>query len=119
MKIIVMASILALGIFIITENNGVYSSSELINSIKEHGNTLEANTSKSVEMGIGFMNTVDETGDKINTQINNAKQSTKEISEKISEFNPLNKDYKSKNISPEESSDQHPIVNTDFNNKEV
>lgn len=118
-KIIIMASILALGIFLVTENDGVYSSSELIDSVKEHANTLEEKTSESVETGIGFIQTVDDTGDKINIQINNAKESTKEISKKISEFNPLNKDDSSKNIPPEESPDQPPIVNGGSNNSEI
>lgn len=118
-KIIVIASILALGIFLITENNGVYSSSEVIDSVKEHANTLEEKTSESVEIGIGFMKTVDETGGKISTQINNAKESTKEISEKISDLNPLNKDDSSKDTMPEESTDQSPIVNGDPNNGEI
>jgi hypothetical protein len=122
-KIIVIASILALGIFLITENNGVYSSSEVIDSVKEHANTLEEKTSESVETGIGFMKTVDETGGKISTQINNAKESakesTKEISEKISDLNPLNKDDSSKDIPPEESPDQSPIVNGGPNNGDI
>ncbi len=100
-KIIMIFSFLALGIFLITETNGVYSSSDVIDSVKEHANTLEAKTSESVDTGIGFMNTVDESGYKIITQINNAEKSTKEIFEKISEFNPLKKDAASKNIPAE------------------
>lgn len=118
-KIIVIASILALGIFLIAENNGVYSSSEVVDSVKEHANTLEEKTNESFETGIGFMKTVDETGNKINTQINNAKESakesTKEISKKISDFNPLNKDDSSKDIPSEESSEQ-PITHGGSNN---
>jgi hypothetical protein len=66
-------------------------------TLKEHVNILEAKTSDSVDMGIGFMNTVDEAGDKIIIHINNAEKSTKEIFE-ISEFDPLNKDAAFKNI---------------------
>lgn len=118
-KIIVIASILALGIFLITETNGVYSSSEVIDSVKEHANTLEEKTSESVETSIGFMKTVDETGGKISTQINNAKESAKEISEKISDLNPLNKDDSSKDIAPEETPDPSPISNSGSNNGEI
>lgn len=118
-KIIVIASILALGIFLITENNGVYSSSEVIDSVKEHANTLEEKTSESVETSIGFMKTVDETGGKISTQINNAKESAKEISEKISDLNPLNKDDSSKDITSEETPDTSPISNSGSNNGEI
>lgn len=117
-KIIVIASILALGIFLITENSGVYSSSEVIDSVKEHANTLEEKTNESVETGIGFMKTVDETGGKIGTQINNAKESTKEISKKISDLNPLTKDT-SKNILPEEPTAQPPIVNDGSTNSGI
>lgn len=118
-KIIVIASILALGIFLITETNGVYSSSEVIDSVKEHANTLEEKTSESVETSIGFMKTVDETGGKISTQINNAKESAKEISEKISDLNPLNKDDSSKDITSEETPDTSPISNSGSNNGEI
>ncbi len=118
-KIIVIASILALGIFLITETNGVYSSSEVIDSVKEHANTLEEKTSESVETSIGFMKTVDETGGKISTQINNAKESAKEISEKISVLNPLNKDDSSKDITSEETPDTSPISNSGSNNGEI
>ncbi|MEC4848188.1 MAG: hypothetical protein RI100_03285 [Nitrosarchaeum sp.] len=118
-KIIVIVSILALGIFLITENNGVYSSSEVIDSVKEHANKLEEKTSESVETGIGFMKTVDETGGKIGTQINNAKESTKEISKNLSDFNPLNKDDSSKDIPPEDSPDQSPVVTGGPNNGDI
>lgn len=120
-KIIVIASILALGIFVISETNGVFSSSDVIDSVKEQANTLETKTSESIETGIGLMKTVDETGDKIGNQINNAKESTKEITQKISEFNPLNKDDASKNLPTDESAqyDQLPTKNTDSNDKEI
>ncbi len=120
-KIIVIASILALGVFVISETNGVFSSSDVIDSVKEQANTLETKTSESIETGIGLMKTVDETGDKIGNQINNAKESTKEITQKISEFNPLNKDDASKNIPTDESAqyDQPPTKNTDSNDKEI
>ena len=122
-KIIVIASILALGIFLITENNGVYSSSEVIDSVKEHANTLEEKTGESIETGIGFMKTVDETGGKISTQINNAKESatesSKEISKKISDLNPLNKDDSSKNTPSKDIPDPPSISNGGSNNGEI
>jgi len=124
-KIIVIASILALGVFVISETIGVFSSYDVIDSVKEQANTLETKTSESVETGIGLMKTVDETGDKISNQINNvkesAKESTKEITQKISELNPLNKDDASKNIPTDESaqSDQPPTKNTGSNDKEI
>ncbi|PIW35683.1 MAG: hypothetical protein COW26_03105, partial [Nitrosopumilales archaeon CG15_BIG_FIL_POST_REV_8_21_14_020_33_23] len=57
-KIIVIASILALGVFVISETIGVFSSYDVIDSVKEQANTLETKTSESVETGIGLMKTV-------------------------------------------------------------
>lgn len=120
-KIIVIASILALGIFVITETSGVYSSSDVIDTVKEHANTLETKTSESVESGIGLMKTVDAAGNEITTQINNAKESTIEMTQKISEFNPLNKDEDSKNIPTDASTptEQPPTINGGSSNKEI
>ncbi|NJK78247.1 MAG: hypothetical protein HC944_05910 [Nanoarchaeota archaeon] len=124
-KIIVIASILALGIFVITETNGVFSSSAVIDSVKGHASTLETKTNESVETGIDLIKTVDETGSKISDKINNvqesAKESTKEISQKISEFNPLHKDKSPENIPTDESTlpGQTTTKNSDSGNKEI
>ncbi len=120
-KIITIASILALGIFVITETSGVHSSSDVIDSVKEHANTLETKTTESVEAGMGLMKAVDESGNEIGNKINHAKESTMEITQKISEFNPLKKDKDSKNIPTGESdpTEQPPIINDGSSNKEI
>ena len=91
LKIIIIASVLILGVFVFSETSGVFPNSDVFDFVKENANTLEAKTTESVETGIGFVKTMDETGSKINNQINTVKESSKNLSKKISEINPLKK----------------------------
>ena len=93
-KIIVIASILALGVFMFSsEINGIFPniSSNVIEPMKEDANNLGIKTTKSVENSIdSSVKVVDETSDKISSQINSAKESSKDLlSEKISQINPV------------------------------
>lgn len=93
-KIIVIASILAIGVFVFSsEINGLFPnlSSNVIEPMKEDVNNLGSRTIESVENGIdSSVKAVDETSDKINSQINIAKESSKDqLSEKISQINPI------------------------------
>ncbi|NOS62562.1 MAG: hypothetical protein HOO66_05955 [Nitrosarchaeum sp.] len=92
-KIIVIASILALGVFMFSsEINGLFPniSSNVIEPMKEDANNLGIKTTKSIENGLdSSVKVVDETSDKISSQINSAKESSKDLlSEKISQINP-------------------------------
>ncbi len=93
-KIIVIASILALGVFVFSsEINGVFPniSSNVIEPMKDDANNLGIKTKESIENGLdSSVKVVDETSDKISNQINSAKESSKDIvSEKISQINPV------------------------------
>jgi hypothetical protein len=93
-KIIVIVSILAIGVFVFSsEINGLFPnfSSNVIEPMKEDVNNLGSRTIESVEHGIdSSVKAVDETSDKINTQINIAKESSKDqLSEKIFQINPI------------------------------
>ena len=92
-KIIVIASILALGVFMFSsEINGLFPniSSNVIEPMKEDANNLGVKTTESIENGLdSSVKVVDETSDKIGSQINSAKESSKDLlSEKISQINP-------------------------------
>ncbi len=91
LKIIIIASVLILGVFVFSETSGVFPNSDVFDFVKENANTLEAKTTESVETGIGFVKTMGETDSKINNQINTVKESSKNLSKKISEINPLKK----------------------------
>src|SRR3989344_2756760 len=93
-KIIVIASILALGVFMFSsEINGLFPniSSNVIEPMKEDANNLGIKTTKTVESSLdSSVKVMDETSDKISSQINNAKESSKDLlSEKISQINPV------------------------------
>ena len=93
-KIIVIASILALGVFMFSsEINGLFPniSSNVIEPMKEDANNLGIKTTKTVENGLdSSVKIMDETSDKISSQINSAKESSKDLlSEKISQINPV------------------------------
>ena len=93
-KIIVIASILALGVFMFSsEINGLFPniSSNVIEPMKEDANNLGIKTTKSVENSLdSSIKVVDETSDKISSQINSAKESSKDLlTEKISQINPV------------------------------
>lgn len=93
-KIIAIASILVLGVFMFSsEINGLFPniSSNVIEPMKDDVNNLGIKTTKTVENSLdSSVKVVDETSDKINNQINSAKESSKEIlSEKISQIDPL------------------------------
>ena len=92
-KIIVIAVILAIGVFVFSsEINGVFPniSSNVIEPMKEDANNLGTKTKESIENGLdSSVKVVDETSDKISNQINSAKESSKDIvTEKISQINP-------------------------------
>jgi len=93
-KIIVIASILALGVFMFSsEINGLFPniSSNVIEPMKEDANNLGIKTTKTVENSLdSSVKVMDETSDKISSQINSAKESSKDLlSEKISQINPV------------------------------
>lgn len=92
-KIIVIAFILAIGVFVFSsEINGVFPniSSNIIEPMKEDANNLGTKTKESIENGLdSSVKIADETSDKISNQINSAKESSKDIvTEKISQINP-------------------------------
>ena len=93
-KIIVIASILTLGVFMFSsEINGLFPniSSNVIEPMKENANSLGIKTTKTVETSLdSSVKVMDETSDKISRQINSAKESSKDLlSEKISQINPV------------------------------
>src|SRR3989338_4891891 len=93
-KIIVIASILALGVFMFSsEINGLFPniSSNVIEPMKDDVNNLGIKTTKTVENSLdSSVKVMDETSDKISSQINSAKESSKDLlSEKISQINPV------------------------------
>ena len=93
-KIIVIASILILGVFMFSsEINGLFPniSSNVIEPMKENANSLGIKTTKTVETSLdSSVKVMDETSDKISRQINSAKESSKDLlSEKISQINPV------------------------------
>ena len=92
-KIIVIASILALGVFMLSsEINGVFPniSSNVIEPMREDANNLGIKTTESIENGLdSSAKIMDEASDKIGSQINSAKESSKDLlTEKISQINP-------------------------------
>src|SRR3990167_2897378 len=92
-KIIVIASILALGVFMFSsEINGIFPniSSNVIEPMREDANNLGIKTTESIENGLdSSAKIMDEASDKISSQINSAKESSKDLlSEKISQINP-------------------------------
>ena len=92
-KIIVIASILALGVFMFSsEINGIFPniSSNVIEPMREDANNLGIKTTESIENGLdSSAKIMDEASDKIGSQINNAKESSKDLlTEKISQINP-------------------------------
>src|SRR3989338_9116394 len=92
-KIIVIASILALGVFMFSsEINGIFPniSSNVIEPMKDDANNLGIKTTESIENGLdSSAKIMDEASDKIGSQINNAKESSKDLlTEKISQINP-------------------------------
>ncbi|TAK15772.1 MAG: hypothetical protein EPO37_09635 [Nitrosarchaeum sp.] len=92
-KIIVIASILALGVFMFSsEINGIFPniSSNVIEPMREDANNLGIKTTESIENGLdSSAKIMDETSDKIGSQINSAKESSKDLlTEKISQINP-------------------------------
>lgn len=93
-KIIAIASILALGVFMFSsEINGLFPniSSNVIEPMKEDANNLGIKTTKTVENGLdSSVKVMDEISDKISSQINSAKESSKDLlSEEISQINPV------------------------------
>ena len=89
----IIASILILGSLIFApEITGLFSDiSSSVDDIKKNVSNFGVKTTESVEHGIGSsVILVDKTGDEINSQINIAKESSKKLSEKISDVNPLN-----------------------------
>ncbi|HEY4679905.1 MAG TPA: hypothetical protein VIH04_01405 [Nitrosarchaeum sp.] len=93
-KIIVIASILAMGIFVFSsEISGMFPnfSNNVIDPMKENVNTLGTRTIESVENGLdSSVQAVDETGNKLSSKINTVKESSKDqLSEKISQVNPI------------------------------
>ena len=92
-KIIVIASILALGVFMFSsEINGIFPniSSNVIEPMKDDANNLGIKTTESIENGLdSSAKIMDETSGKISGQINSAKESSKDLlTEKISQINP-------------------------------
>ena len=92
-KIIVIASILALGVFMFSsEINGIFPniSSNVIEPMREDANNLGIKTTESIENGLdSSAKIMDEASDKIGSQINSAKESSKDLlTEKISQINP-------------------------------
>ena len=92
-KIIVIASILALGVFMFSsEINGIFPniSSNVIEPMREDANNLGIKTTESIENGLdSSAKIMDETSGKISGQINSAKESSKDLlTEKISQINP-------------------------------
>ena len=92
-KIIAIASILALGVFMLSsEINGVFPniSSNVIEPMREDANNLGIKTTESIENGLdSSAKIMDEASDKIGSQINSAKESSKDLlTEKISQINP-------------------------------
>jgi len=92
-KIIVIASILALGVFMFSsEINGIFPniSSNVIEPMKDDANNLGIKTTESIENGLdSSAKIMDEASDKIGSQINSAKESSKDLlTEKISQINP-------------------------------
>ena len=92
-KIIVVASILALGVFMFSsEINGIFPniSSNVIEPMREDANNLGIKTTESIENGLdSSAKIMDETSGKISGQINSAKESSKDLlTEKISQINP-------------------------------
>jgi hypothetical protein len=76
-----------------SEINGLFPniSSNVIEPMKEDANNLGIKTTKSVENSLdSSIKVVDETSDKISSQINSAKESSKDLlTEKISQINPV------------------------------
>src|SRR3989338_6809121 len=92
-KIIAIASILALGVFMFSsEINGIFPniSSKVIEPMREDANNLGIKTTESIENGLdSSAKIMDETSGKISGQINSAKESSKDLlTEKISQINP-------------------------------
>ena len=84
---------MALGVFMFSsEINGLFPniSSNVIEPMREDANNLGIKTTESIENGLdSSVKIVDETSDKIGSQINSAKESSKDLlSEKISQINP-------------------------------
>ena len=75
-----------------SEINGIFPniSSNVIEPMREDANNLGIKTTESIENGLdSSVKIVDETSDKIGSQINNAKESSKDLlTEKISQINP-------------------------------
>ena len=93
-RIIVIASILAIGVFVFSsEITGMFPnfSNNVIEPMKENVNILGTRTVESVENGLdSSIKVVDETSNKISNKINTAKESSKDqLSEKISQVNPI------------------------------
>ena len=93
-KIIVIASILAIGIFVFSsEISGMFPnfSNNVIEPMKENVNTLGTRTIESVENGLdSSVQVVDETDNKLSSKIHTVKESPKDqLSEKISQVNPI------------------------------
>ena len=76
-----------------SEINGLFPniSSNVIEPMKENANSLGIKTTKTVETSLdSSVKVMDETSDKISSQINSAKESSKDLlSEKISQINPV------------------------------
>ena len=76
-----------------SEINGLFPniSSNIIEPMKEDANDFGIKTTKTVENSLdSSVKVVDETSDKISSQINSAKESSKDLlSEKISQINPV------------------------------
>jgi len=76
-----------------SEINGLFPniSSNVIEPMKEDANNFGIKTTKTVENGLdSSVKVMDETSDKISSQINSAKESSKDLlSEKISQINPV------------------------------
>ena len=76
-----------------SEINGIFPniSSNVIEPMKDDVNNLGIKTTKTVENSLdSSVKVVDETSDKISSQINSAKESSKDLlSEKISQINPV------------------------------
>lgn len=93
-KIIVIASILTIGVFVFSsEITGMFPNftNTVIEPMKENANVLGTRTVESVENGLdSSIKAVDETSNKISNKINTAKESSKDqLSEKISQVNPI------------------------------
>jgi len=94
-KIIIIVAILGLGLAVFSfEDNNIFTnaSGNVIESMRDGMNSIGVKTSKSVENSYdSSVKMVDASSNKINSQINNAKESSQDLlTEKISKINIVN-----------------------------